>query len=61
MRIAGWKTASVFKRYAIVDQRDIRAALQQLERARQKESDSTAGPIPELEYTPLSRRPIAVC
>ena len=35
MRIAGWKTSSVFKRYAIVDQRDIRAALQQLERTRQ--------------------------
>jgi integrase len=34
MRIAGWKTSSVFKRYAIVDQRDIRVALQQLERAR---------------------------
>ncbi|MGP8175943.1 MAG: tyrosine-type recombinase/integrase [Terracidiphilus sp.] len=35
MRIAGWKTSNVFKRYAIVDKTDIRAALQQLERARQ--------------------------
>jgi integrase len=34
MRIAGWKTPSVFKRYAIVDQTDVCAALQQLERAR---------------------------
>ena len=36
MRIAGWKTSSIFKRYAIVDKADVRAALQQLERARQK-------------------------
>lgn len=35
MRIAGWKTSNVFKRYAIVDKTDTRAALQQLERARQ--------------------------
>ncbi len=43
MRIAGWKTSSVFKRYAIVDQADVRAALQQLERARQKQLDHTDG------------------
>jgi integrase len=41
MRIAGWKTSSVFKRYAIVDQADVRAALQKLERARQKPFDHT--------------------
>jgi integrase len=61
MRIGGWKTASVFKRYAIVDQRDIRAALQQLERVRQKQSDHTDECSPGLEYTPLHERPIAVC
>jgi integrase len=60
MRIAGWKTSSVFKRYAIVDQADVRAALQQLERARQKHFDhtderSSTGP----EYTPFSELPIA--
>jgi integrase len=43
MRIAGWKTSSVFKRYAIVDQADVRAALQQLDRARQKQIDHTKG------------------
>jgi len=43
MRIAGWKTSSVFKRYAIVDKADVRAALQQLERARQKQIDHTKG------------------
>ncbi len=41
MRIAGWKTSSVFKRYAIVDKTDVRVALQQLERARQKQLDPT--------------------
>ena len=41
MRIAGWKTSSIFKRYAIVDKTDVRAALQQLERARQKQFDHT--------------------
>jgi integrase len=55
MRIAGWKTSSVFKRYAIVDQADVRAALQQLEQARQKPLDhtderSSTGP----EYPSLS-------
>ena len=41
MRIAGWKTSSIFKRYAIIDKTDVRAALQQLERARQKQLDPT--------------------
>jgi integrase len=41
MRIAGWKTSSVFKRYAIVDKADVRAALQELERVRQKHLDHT--------------------
>jgi integrase len=61
MRIAGWKTSNVFKRYAIVDQRDIRAALQQLERARQKQSDPVDEHKSGLEYSPLSQPPIAVC
>ena len=39
MRIAGWKTSSVFKRYAIVDKSNIRTALQQLERTRQQQAD----------------------
>ena len=61
MRIAGWKTSSVFKRYAIVDQKDIRAALQQLERARQKQPDQTDESSLGHEYTPHSQLPIAVC
>jgi hypothetical protein len=61
MRIAGWKTSNVFKRYAIVDRADIRAALQQLERARRNQSDPTGEPRPEPGYTSLSQLPIAVC
>ncbi len=61
MRIAGWKTSNVFRRYAIVDKTDIRAALQQLERVRQKQSDHTDECSPGLEYTPLHERPITVC
>ncbi|MGA2237168.1 MAG: site-specific integrase [Terriglobales bacterium] len=55
MRIAGWKTSSVFKRYAIVDKTDVRVALQQLERARQTPLDPTDGRrSTEPEYLPLS-------
>jgi integrase len=32
MRIAGWKTSRVFRRYAIVSQADVREALQKVER-----------------------------
>ena len=38
MRIAGWKTSSIFKRYAIVDKADVREALRRLERARQMQA-----------------------
>jgi hypothetical protein len=49
------KTSSVFKRYAIVDKTDIRAALQQLERARRMPLDPTDGRrSTEPEYPPLS-------
>jgi integrase len=58
MQIAGWKTSNVFKRYAIVDRADIRAALQQLERTRQKQLEERSS---ELEYTPLFQPPLAVC
>jgi hypothetical protein len=61
MRICGWQTTSVFKRYAIVDQADVRLALQQLERARQKQPDHPVERISGLEYTPRSESPTAVC
>ncbi len=38
MEIGGWKTDSVFRRYAIVDQRDKRAAMAKLEEARMREA-----------------------
>ena len=61
MRIAGWKTSNVFRRYAIVDKTDIRTALQQLERARQTQSDLTDEISSGPKYTPLPQLPIAVC
>ena len=60
MRIAGWKTSGVFKRYAIVNQADVRTALQQLEHARQKQSDPTDERSLGHEYTPSSQPSIAV-
>jgi integrase len=38
MRIAGWKTSGVFRRYAIVSQTDVHEALQKLKRARQTQA-----------------------
>jgi integrase len=38
MRIAGWKTSGVFRRYAIVDRTDVRNALQKAEKARREQS-----------------------
>jgi integrase len=61
MRIAGWKTSNVFRRYAIVDQKDIRMALQQLERVRQKQSETSDERSSGPGYTPQSQLSIAVC
>jgi integrase len=38
MKIGGWRTASVFKRYAIVGQSDIRAAMSRLEAKQQSDN-----------------------
>ncbi|MGB9073003.1 MAG: hypothetical protein WCC22_10065, partial [Terriglobales bacterium] len=43
MRIGGWKTRSVFERYNIVDQRDVREALLKLEQARETEFGHKVG------------------
>jgi integrase len=40
MDIAGWETRAMFKRYAIVDNVDIRAAVEKLEQARAENSHS---------------------
>jgi integrase len=60
MRIAGWKTSSVFKLYAIVDKSDIRTALQQLERTRQKQAAPTSEPSLRHEHSSLSQPPTTV-
>ena len=40
MKIGGWRTRSVFERYAIVDQNDIAAAMKKLEASEQKARNS---------------------
>lgn len=42
MRVGGWKTPSVFKRYAIVDQTDIRSAMRRLEVSQQRDNAEAA-------------------
>ena len=42
MDIGGWKTSSVFKRYAIVDQTDIRSAMSRLEVSQQRDNAEAA-------------------
>lgn len=60
MRIAGWKTSNVFRRYAIVDKTDIRAALQQLERARQERADQTDERSVGSKCSPLCQPPVTI-
>jgi hypothetical protein len=42
MKIGGWKTRSVFERYAIVSQTDIRDAMTKLEAGQQREKAKAA-------------------
>ena len=44
MKIGGWRTRSVFERYAIVDQTDIRAAMRKLEEAENGYISATVEP-----------------
>jgi hypothetical protein len=43
MAAGGWKTPAMFRRYAIVSSADQRAAMEQLESARAKNSRGIAG------------------
>lgn len=40
MKIGGWRTRSVFERYAIVDQNDIAAAMKKLQASEQEAANS---------------------
>jgi len=40
MKIGGWRTRSVFERYAIVDQNDIAAAMKKLQASEEKAENS---------------------
>jgi hypothetical protein len=42
MKIGGWKTRSVFERYAIVSQSDIRDAMSKLEAGQQRDDAEAA-------------------
>jgi hypothetical protein len=42
MKIGGWKTPSVFERYAIVSQSDIRDAMSKLEAGQQRDNAKAA-------------------
>ena len=42
MKIGGWKTRSVFERYAIVSQSDIRDAMTKLEAGQQRDNAEAA-------------------
>ena len=42
MKIGGWKTRSVFERYAIVSQSDIRDAMAKLEAGQQRDNAEAA-------------------
>jgi integrase len=55
MAVGGWRTSSMFRRYAIVDQSDISDALVKLERQREAETLKQAV---EQEAEPLMTRPI---
>jgi hypothetical protein len=39
MKIGGWRTRSVFERYAIVDQNDIAAAMKKLQASEQEAAE----------------------
>jgi integrase len=54
MKIGGWRTRSVFERYAIVDQNDIAAAVKKLEASEQKAGNSYSSATVEEEPAPVA-------
>jgi len=59
MKIGGWKTRSIFERYAIVDQDDMSDALVRLERRREIETLNRAAEQAEQDREqPVLSRPI---
>jgi integrase len=58
MRIGGWKTTSVFKRYSIVDTSDMSDALSKLERKQEAERALRAEQAEQEQAEPITTRPI---
>ena len=52
MQAGGWKTAAMFRRYAIVSSADQRAAVEMLERARSLAPGSAPEPLPRGDAEP---------
>jgi len=58
MKIGGWRTRSVFERYAIVDQNDIAAAMKKLQVSEQKAENSYSSVTVEPERVAVAKAQI---
>ena len=56
MKMGGWKTASMFRRYVILSDADQRAAVVALERARAEQNSRTFSPV-EVKTAPATQQP----
>jgi hypothetical protein len=57
MVMGGWKTAAMFRRYAIVSSADQRAAIEMLERAREQRAGAvTADPLSIVAPEPVAAK-----
>lgn len=55
MKIGGWRTRSVFERYAIVDQNDIAAAMKKLQASERKANNSYSSVTVQPESSPVAK------
>ena len=63
MKIGGWKTNSVFRRYAITDRRDLAQAIRQLEEHEKKLAsvDQKSRPRPRTQPSSFSGHIVTSC
>jgi integrase len=55
MKIGGWRTRSVFERYAIVDQNDIAAAMKKLQASERKANNGYSSVTVQPESSPVAK------